>query len=57
MNLRKGGLMRLTAIVPCYNEQEALTYFYDEITRVADLMPKVEFEVLYINDGSKDDTL
>ena len=49
--------MRLTAIVPCYNEQEALTYFYDEITRVADLMPKVEFEVLYINDGSKDDTL
>ena len=57
MNLRKGEWMRLTAIVPCYNEQEALTYFYDEITRVADLMPKVEFEVLYINDGSKDDTL
>lgn len=51
------GKTKLTAIVPCYNEQEALIYFYDEIIRVADLMPEVEFEVLYINDGSKDRTL
>ena len=51
-------MKRLTAIVPCFNEQEVLPLFYDEIVRVANLMKdKVEFEFLYINDGSSDKTL
>ena len=47
----------LTAIVPCYNEEEALPFFYAEISRVAAEMKAVDFEFLFINDGSKDGTL
>lgn len=49
--------MKLSVIVPCYNEQEALPYFDKEINRIADKMSDVEFEMLYVNDGSKDRTL
>ena len=47
----------ISIVVPCYNEEEALPYFYDEITKVAKTMKKVNFEFLFINDGSKDKTL
>lgn len=51
-------MKKLTVIVPCYNEQESLPLFFDEIVRVSNLMKdKVAFEVLYINDGSTDGTL
>ena len=48
--------MKITVIVPCYNEQEALPYFYDEATKVLSGMD-VEYELLFVNDGSKDGTL
>ncbi len=51
----------ISVVVPCYNEQEVLPLFYDEIVRVTDGMKKehshLEFEFLFINDGSKDNTL
>lgn len=47
----------ITVIVPCYNEEEALPLFYQEITRVADVMKNINFEFLFIDDGSKDNTL
>ena len=51
----------ISIVVPCYNEQEVLMLFYDEIIRVTDEMKKkyehLSFEFLFINDGSKDDTL
>lgn len=49
--------MKLTAIVPCYNEEAAIPYFQEEIDRVISGMPGVTLELLYINDGSKDGTL
>lgn len=52
--------MLLSIVVPCYNEQEALPLFYQEITRVADEMKKshsVDFEFIFVDDGSKDNTL
>lgn len=48
--------MKLSVIVPCYNEQEALPIFYDEITTVLENIP-CEYELLFINDGSNDGTL
>lgn len=50
-------MKKITIIVPCYNEQEAIPLFYKEITKVSKKMKKVNFEYLFINDGSKDDTL
>lgn len=49
--------MLLTVIVPCYNEEEALHYFYTEIKKVMGQMQEVEFELLLVNDGSVDQTL
>lgn len=49
--------MKLTVIVPCYNEQEALPFFQREIDAVSKELSELEFEILYINDGSKDRTL
>ena len=48
---------KITIAVPCYNEEEALTPFFAEVTRVAAEMPYVEFEFLFINDGSRDKTM
>ncbi|MFZ3130278.1 MAG: glycosyltransferase family 2 protein [Desulfosporosinus sp.] len=48
---------KISVIVPCYNEQESLPYFYDEITKVASEIPNVEIEILFVDDGSKDNTL
>ena len=53
-------MKRISTIIPCYNEQEALPYFLEEIRRVADNMSAaqdVTFEFLFVNDGSKDKTL
>lgn len=51
----------ISVIVPCYNEQEVLPLFKEEILRVAGEMtekyPKIEFEFLFIDDGSRDATL
>ena len=49
--------MKITAVVPCYNEQEALGLFYEELNRVTAEMWDCEFEILFVNDGSKDRTL
>ena len=46
----------LSLIVPCYNEQESLPFFYKEVTRVIAEM-KEEYELLLIDDGSRDRTL
>jgi glucosyltransferase len=47
---------KITLIVPCFNEQEALDIFYPEVTKVLIGMD-VEYELLFVNDGSKDKTL
>lgn len=47
----------ISVIVPCYNEQEVLHLFYDEITRVAGEMTGYDFEFIFVNDGSRDNTL
>lgn len=48
---------RISLIIPCYNEEKALPLFYPEICRIADSMENVSFEFLFINDGSRDNTL
>ena len=51
----------ISVVVPCYNEQEVLPLFYNEINKVIAQMQSeyddLEFELLFINDGSKDNTL
>lgn len=49
--------MKITLIVPCYNEEGALPLYYEEINKVMSSMKEYEFQLLFINDGSKDGTL
>lgn len=47
----------ISVVVPCYNEEEALPFFFEEIDKVMGQMPDYNFEVIYVDDGSKDKTL
>lgn len=46
----------ISLIIPCYNEQESLPIFYKEVTSVARRMGS-DYELLFVDDGSKDRTL
>ena len=47
---------KLSLIVPCYNEQESIADFYDRTVKVlTDL--KISYEMVFVNDGSSDNTL
>ena len=49
----------LSVVVPCYNEEENIRDFYDELFRNAPFFKEkeIEVELLYIDDGSKDRTV
>lgn len=49
--------MKLTVIVPCYNEEAAIPHFWKDLTAVMEQMPHLTWELLLINDGSSDGTL
>lgn len=46
----------ISVIVPCFNEEEAIPYFYDAMEKVRKEM-REKFEYIFVNDGSKDGTL
>ena len=48
---------KITVIVPCWNEEEALPIYYKEMSAVMKMMKNVERELLFVDDGSTDDTL
>ncbi len=50
-------MKKISIIIPAYNEEEALPPLYDRIKKLMDTMEKYEFELLFVNDGSKDKTI
>ncbi len=49
---------KISVVIPCYNEEEAIPLFYEEISKTIEKMKKkVTFELIFVNDGSKDKTL
>ncbi len=51
-------MKNITLIIPCYNESEVLDLLYAELVKVTEQMKDgYEFKFLFVNDGSKDDTL
>ena len=50
-------MQKISLIIPCYNEEEALPTFYEEVDRVSALLEDYEVEMLFVDDGSKDKTL
>lgn len=47
---------KLSVVVPCFNEQEAVPIFYNEVKKILVTL-KVEYEIIFIDDGSSDKTL
>ncbi len=51
-------MKKISIVVPCYNEEESLHYFYEEMQKIVKQMQKkAKFEFVFVNDGSKDKTL
>lgn len=49
-------MAKISIVVPCYNEAEVINIFYDELKKIQDEL-KIDFEVIFVDDGSKDKTL
>lgn len=47
----------ISIIVPCYNEEESLPYFYKAMVKQMKKMDYIKFELIFVNDGSRDKTL
>ena len=47
----------ISIIVPCYNEEKALPHYYNKMKEIMNNMNYVDFEIILVNDGSKDNTL
>ena len=49
-------MKKLSVVVPCYNEQETIMIYLTEMKKVEDALA-LRFEYIFVNDGSKDETL
>ncbi len=47
----------LSIVVPCYNEEETILSFYQEVMKIKEQMPPLNIEFIFVNDGSSDNTL
>lgn len=45
--------MQLSLVVPCYNEEDNVVPFYN---KAIDVLSKYQFEIIFVNDGSRDKT-
>lgn len=55
----KGFMSLLSVIVPCYNEEENVALFYEELMKNSDFFAErqIDLEIIYIDDGSADGTV
>ena len=50
-------MKKITIMVPAYNEEESLPFLYERLNKLMNENKNYEFEILFVNDGSKDKTL
>ena len=51
-------MKKISLIVPCYNEQEVIEIFHEEVKKVEkEFKKEAKFEIIFVNDGSRDNTL
>lgn len=50
-------MKKVTIIVPAYNEEESLPFLYERLEKLINENTNYEFEILFVNDGSKDKTI
>lgn len=47
----------VSILIPCFNEEASLPLFYEEVTKVINKLNEYEWEIMFVNDGSLDNTL
>ena len=50
-------MRKITILIPAYNEEESLPFLYERVSKIMNEIKNYEFELLFVNDGSKDKTL
>ena len=50
-------MKKISILIPCYNEQQSLPLLDPELVKLMQSMPDYEWELMFVNDGSRDDTL
>ena len=50
-------MKKISIIIPAYNEEESLPILYERLSKLMDNMKEYNFEILFVNDGSKDKTI
>lgn len=50
-------MKKISIIIPAYNEEESLPILYKRIYKLMESMKEYDFEILFVNDGSKDKTI
>lgn len=50
-------MKKVSILIPAYNEEKSLPLLYNELRKTMYNLPQYEWEVLFVNDGSKDNTL
>ena len=50
-------MKKITIIIPAYNEEESLPFLYERLEKLINEIENYEFEILFVNDGSKDKTI
>lgn len=50
-------MKKVSIIIPAYNEEESIPHLMKRLNKLMDFMDKYEFEILFVNDGSKDKTV
>lgn len=48
---------KISVIIPCYNEEEVLPLFHKEVTQELNKIKNIDYELVFINDGSSDHTM
>ena len=48
---------KISIIIPCYNEEDAIPLYYEEMNKITEQMAFVDFDFIFINYGSTDKTL
>lgn len=48
---------KLSIVIPCYNEEDTIPLFYKEVKKISKKMNFLDFEFIFVNDGSRDNSL
>ena len=50
-------MKKISILIPCYNEEKSLPLLYPELVKLMDGNPAYEWELMFVNDGSRDGTI